>query len=399
MRYRFTLALLILNLLVFSLISYNFWNPTNAQLSVDSLQHTMQSVLANPRRIELVSGGLSKPILLERVGMQWQFPAPEKWAANPFAVNNLINQLQFLEIVASFSVDEIEASQQSLKDYGLESPQMTIKAESAHKALSLDIGTQTADGNTVYLLGPNKENVYVVKVQLLENLLKNIQSLKSRQIFSIPRFELEGLHVDYKDQNDQFTKVKLERTHDEWTLTTPLSAAADTDLVNKTLNEITNLNLSNFTEVSELNNRPLSFEDSQMRLTLVGHNRYQTLLIGPETSDQSHYYAKLADSSVLFTVQKPLLDRLSSMHESLRDRRFMRDLPTELQAIKLTSGPRQLRLQRLETGEWQTLSQATAEDTSLTARAADLELVSNLIETIQMLSAKSSQMIRPTQSI
>ena len=132
MRYRLTLVLLILNLLVFGLISYNFWNPKSAQLSVDSLQDTMQSVLVDPRRIELISSGLPKPILLERVGIEWQFSAPDRWAANPFAVNNLINQLQFIEIVASFSVDEIEASQQSLKDYGLESPQMTIKAESTH---------------------------------------------------------------------------------------------------------------------------------------------------------------------------------------------------------------------------------------------------------------------------
>lgn len=389
MRYRLTLVLLILNLLVFGLISYNFWNPKSTQLSVDSLQDTIQSVLADPRRIELISSGLPKPILLERVGIEWQFSAPDKWAANPFAVNNLINQLQFLEIVASFSVDEIEASQQSLKDYGLESPQMTIKAESTHQILTLAIGTHTADGNTVYLLGPNKENVYVVKVQLLENLVKNIQTLKSRQIFSIPQFELEGLHFDYKGPNNQPAKIKLERTHGQWIFTTPLSAAADQDLVNKTLNEITNLHLSNFTEVSELNNRPFSFEDSQMRLTLVGHNRYQTLLIGPETSDQSRYYAKLADSSVLFTLQKALLDRLSRMHESLRDRLFMRDLPKELQAIQLISGTRPLRLQRLETGEWQTLSHANAEDTSLTARAADLAFISNLAHTIRTLSAKN----------
>lgn len=389
MRYQFTLVLLILNLLVFGFISYNFWNPQSAQLGINSLQHTMQSVLADPRRIELISGGLTKPISLERVGMQWQFSAPENWVANPFVVNNLINQLQFLEIVASFSIDEIEASQQSLKDYGLESPQMTIKVESALQTSSLTIGTQTAEGNTVYLLGPKQQKVYVVKVQLLENIIKNIQSLKSRQIFSIPQFELEGLHVDYKDHNHQPAKIKLERTHDQWIFTTPLTAAADKDLVNKTLNEITQLNLSNFTEVSELNNRPFNFEESQMRLTLVGHNRYQTLLIGPETSDQSRYYAKLAESSVLFTLEKPLLDRLSRIHESLRDRRFMRNLPTDLQAIKLISGPRQLRLQRLETGDWQTLSQVNAKDNSLSARAADSKRVANLIETIQTLSAKA----------
>lgn len=389
MRYQFTLVLLILNLLVFGLIGFNFLSPINAELSADSLQNKMQSVLANPIRMKLISGGLSKPIQLERIGMQWQFAAPEKWTANSFAVNNLINQLQFLEIVASFSIDEIEASQQSLDDYGLESPQMKIIAESELQTLSLAIGTQTAEGNTLYLLGPEKKNIYVVKVQLLEKLIKNIQSLKSRQIFSIPLFELESLNFDHTDQNNQPAKIKLERAHDQWLFTTPLTATADKALVHKTLNEITQLHLSKFVEASELNNRPLNFEDSRMRLTLVGHHRYQTLLIGPETSDQSRYYGKLADSSVIFTLQKPLIDRLSRMHESLRDRHFMRTLPSELQAINLFSGARHLRLQRLETGDWQTLSQASAEKTSLNARAADPERVSQLIETIQTLSAKA----------
>ena len=61
--------------------------------------------------------------------------------------------------MASFSINEIEASKQNLKSYGLESPQMTINVESAPKKLSLSIGTQTAEGNTVYLLGPENERL------------------------------------------------------------------------------------------------------------------------------------------------------------------------------------------------------------------------------------------------
>ena len=387
MRYKFTLILLILNIIVFGLISYEFLNPNTAHLSTDKLKLKLQAVLTDPMRIELLRGGLDNSILIERNGMQWHFAAPENWAANPFAVNNLINQLQFLEVVASFSIDEIHASQQSLKDYGLESPQLTITVESLQQTLSLAIGTQTAQGNTLYLLGPEKQFVYVVKMQLLDNLVKNIQSLKSHQIFNIPLFELEGLHFDYKDHNNEAAKIKLERTHDQWNLTTPLIAAADNKLVNKVLSEITNLNLSNFVEASELNNSPLNFDNSDMRLTLLGNKRYQSLLIGPETPDQNRYYAKLADSSAIFTIQKPLLDQLSQMHESLRDRHFMRDLPNELQAINLISNNQNLRLQRLETDDWQILSHGMSDNNSLSARAADPALIAEFIDSIHSLQA------------
>lgn len=387
MRYKFTLILLFLNILVFGLISYESLNSSTAHLSTDKLNQELQAVLTDATRIELLSGGLNNSILIERSGMQWHFTSPEKWTANPFAVNNLINQLQFLEVVASFSIDEIEASQQSLKDYGLESPQMTITVESAQESLSLAIGTQTTQGNTLYLLGPERQLVYVVKIQLLENLVKNIQSLKSHQIFTIPLFELEGLNFDYMDRNNEAAKIKLERSHEQWNFTTPLKAAADKDLVKKILSEITNLHLSSFVEASELNNRPLNFDNSKMRLTLLGNNRYQSLLIGPETPDQNRYYAKLADSAAIFTIQKPLLDQLSQMHESLRDRHFMRSLPDELQAINLISNNQNIRLQRLETGDWQILSQGNGENSSRSARAADPTIIANFTETIHSLYA------------
>ena len=73
----------------------------------------------------------------------------------------------------------------------------------------------------------------------------------------------------------------------------------------------------------------------------------------------------------------------------LGDRQIMRNLPKDLQAINLTSGTRQLRLQQLETGEWQTLSQENAESSSLSTRAADPKRVSQLIQTIQTLSANA----------
>ena len=387
MRYKFTLILLFLNILVFGLISFESLNSSTAHLSTDKLHQELQAMLTDATRIELLSGGLNNSILIERSGMQWHFTSPEKWTANPFAVNNLINQLQFLEVVASFSIDEIEASQQSLKDYGLESPQMTITVESAQESLSLAIGTQTTQGNTLYLLGPERQHVYVVKIQLLENLVKNIQSLKSHQIFTIPLFELEGLNFDYMDRNNEAAKIKLERSHEQWNFTTPLKAAADKDLVKKILSEITNLHLSSFVEASELNNRPLNFDNSKMRLTLLGNNRYQSLLIGPETPDQNRYYAKLADSAAIFTIQKPLLDQLSQMHESLRDRHFMRNLPDELQAINLISNNQNIRLQRLETGDWQILSQGNGENSSLSARAADPTIIANFTETIHSLYA------------
>ena len=66
MRYQFTFVLLLLNLLVFGFIALKFVRPSGTELDVNSLQRKIQSVLADPTRIELISAGLTKSIQLER---------------------------------------------------------------------------------------------------------------------------------------------------------------------------------------------------------------------------------------------------------------------------------------------------------------------------------------------
>ena len=99
---------------------------------------------------------------------------PMQWSANYFAINRILNQLQFLEEEASFSVDEIEKTGQSLADYGLENPLLKIVIAKGDETVSISIGTLTEIGNNVYFLGPDAQEIFVVNRQVIDLSLIHI---------------------------------------------------------------------------------------------------------------------------------------------------------------------------------------------------------------------------------
>jgi hypothetical protein len=154
MRFKFTFFLLAINLTTYGLITYLNHQAKQAEPSTGSLSRQIGRELIDADRIELHGRGMETPRILERKGTAWHLIEPMQWSANYFAINRILNQLQFLEEEASFSVDEIEKTGQSLADYGLENPLLKIVIAEGDETVSLSIGTLTEIGNNVYFLGP-----------------------------------------------------------------------------------------------------------------------------------------------------------------------------------------------------------------------------------------------------
>ena len=56
----------------------------------------------------------------------WFLTRPIEWRANPNAVSRIISDLQFLEHETSFAVRDVVKNGQSLADYGLDHPKLTV---------------------------------------------------------------------------------------------------------------------------------------------------------------------------------------------------------------------------------------------------------------------------------
>ncbi|HKK18879.1 MAG TPA: DUF4340 domain-containing protein [Opitutales bacterium] len=395
MRFKFTIFLLGLNVLAFGLIAYLSQKSGPVGGTDSNLSAQIGREIIEADKIELSGSGLDQPRVLKRTGSSWQISEPMQWKANYFAINRILNQLQFIEEEATFSVDEISNTGQTLADYGLEDPTIELTISEGDDSLSLSIGTLTEIGNNVYLLGPDRERIFVINREVIDGLLVDLSDLRNREIFDIPVFEITELSVQIKssaESNNGDLKVRLSNTTGQWRFEAPLSAEADPALVSNTINTLASLNVGRFIE-PEANDPVLhGLENPFMRITLHGNKRRQTLLIGNRDpsipSDRSpQFFARLEENPIAFTVDARPFENLLQAQESLRERNFLQFDPTGLNAIHITEATREIRLQKIETGDWQVLE--STGNGQIQPKRADLEVMQTLIEDLQEMRAKA----------
>lgn len=398
MRFKFTLFLFILNVIAFGLIIYLNSRATRTEVVNGGLSTLIGREIVEADRIELRGQSLDQPRILKKQGSTWSITEPMQWSANYFAVNRILNQLQFLEEETAFSVDEIERSGQSLSDYGLEDPLISLTVAHQDESMTLSVGTLTEIGNNVYLLSPDDEEIYVVNRKVIDSLLVDLADLRTRDIFEIPVFEVDALGLQIKTSTGGTNgdlKVRLARTKDGWLFEAPLTAVADPTLVSNTINTLSAAKVARFVEVSD----PTQGLDSpSMRITLNGNKRRQTLLIGnidpnsPEANPT--YFARLEDNPTVFTVDAKPLDDLRRAQEALRERNFMSFDAETLNSVVLLEGEKQIRLQKLETGSWQVIE--SDESLDIQPYRADTKIIDRLIDDIRGMRASGFALDRPS---
>lgn len=395
MRYKFTIFLLGLNIIVFGLIAYLSHQADSVEDSTSNLSGKIGREIIEADRIELRGSGLDQTRVLTRSGSNWSISEPMQWKANFFAISRILNQLQFIEEKAAFSVDEIKSTGQSLADYGLEEPLIELIISEGDDSLKLSIGTLTEIGDNVYLLGPDQKRIFVVSREVIKGLVVELSDLRDREIFDIPVFEVTELSVQIKtsaDIGNGDLKVRLANTAGQWRFEAPLNAEADPALVSSTISSLASLKVGRFIEPEASDPVLHGLDNPSMRVTLHGNKRRQTLLIGnrvastPEVG-MPRYFAKLENNPIAFTVDAGPFENLLQAQESLRERNFMTFDDTGLNAIHIDEGNRQIRLQKIETGDWQVFK--SAGDGQIQPRRADPELMQSLIQDIQQLRAKN----------
>ena len=404
MRFKFTIFLLALNAISFGLIAYLNHQAKQIEPSTGGLSGQIGRELIDADRIELHGRGIETPRILEREGSTWYLLEPMQWSANYFAINRILNQLQFLEEEASFPVDDIEKTGQSLADYGLENPLLRIVIAEGEESISLSIGTLTEIGNNVYLLGPDEREIFVVDRQVIDGLLVDLNDLRTREIFDIPVFEVDALGLQIRSENTadgSSLKVRLARNNGAWTFEAPLAAKADPTLVDNTINTLTAAKVGRFIETEQTNLILQGLENPFMQVTIHGNKRRQSLIVGnldPNSQGAPQYFAKLENNPAIFTVLARPFDILREAQEALRERNFMNFDPSKLSTINISENGRKIRLQKLETGEndWQVLE--SNDENEIQPYRADPAIMDSLLKNLSTLRASGFTADAPTAS-
>lgn len=394
MRFKFTISLLILNLIVFSCIF--FLKKKSASPFLENDYGFLAVPLSDISKIEISGADIPVTKTLVKQNNQWLITSPIHWPANLFAVQRILTQLQFLKPEISFPLQDIQRSGQSLADYGFDAPNMAIHLYNTHQKIStLFIGNPTSVGKNIYILSssqtpaPTKTDtgtISVIKQSLIDSLSMDLENLRNQQIFNIPLFELTSLNIQILSPHN--LKIRLTKNNNQWLFETPIQTPANSSLVDNAIHQLFALNIKKFIPIEDHSTTHHGLLSPSMRVTLADETHRQTLLIGnPDTSDPSKetYFAQLEGNPTIFTISPQFLFALKDAQDALREKRFLTFSPENLTGITITTTGHSIPLQKTENNDWQLLSKDSSGNIS--PIEADSALIANIINVLSNLEA------------
>jgi Domain of unknown function (DUF4340) len=412
MRSKITLVLLFLNVVLFFYIFRFERNWRTEAESFEARRRVLGPEAADIRRLEVSSQTPGASYSLERRGDAWFLTHPIEWPANPNAVSRILNELQLLEHVTSFGTADLAKNGQSLADYGLDQPKLTVTFTSGQTGASaltgggstvLRIGDAPRVGDLLYLLSPDGKRIHVVSRGLAESLTVPVDQLRADTVFDIPVFEARTLTIQTAaPSGERSPSVRLSRDGSKWKFDTPVLALASKNDTEVAINDLDGLRAKSF---------PLGYSGAPpssapaIRVTLGGNNRDETLYIGAKTGAGDDRYAQLNDRPAVFTVSisAKLMEILGNAPDKLRDPHVLDFDPHAVTAVTL-SAPNQpeVALQRLEApvgadegARWQIVRRGGGDQGPQTL-PADLAAVQRLLEQLKLLTAVRFQSDAPS---
>ena len=421
MRTKVTLVLIFLN---FALFYYIFWLRGGIDDPVDT------SRLLGPETTNIQSLVIKTPNATTRLDLHadaWYLTSPVTWPASPYAVRGILTELQNLNTEATFTVQELAKSGQTIADFGLETPALVIEftpgpaSGTTVAPIQLRIGKPTPVANRLYILSPDGQRVHVVNHRLAEMLSLPLNELRSADLFNIAVFEALALTLEPPVGE----RVRFRRVNDRWNLESPITTRANKTAADIVIGELRALQVKTFVAAAEADTARTLLANPILRITLEGNKRSETLLLGPPAPtatpsaapatpasaanpaestttpagpSQIYYALMQADASTsaptekptVFTVAVPddLLAKLRNAQSSLREKRILDFDPATLTTITLSP---EFVLQRLETpaaatSAWQIVGRAA--DQSLQPAPADAQIMERLIGDLSRLEAE-----------
>ncbi|MBA4137877.1 MAG: hypothetical protein C0518_11215 [Opitutus sp.] len=396
MRSKVTVVLLFLNVVLFYYIFQyeQKWQAERAQL--EARRRVLGPEAANIEKFSR-SSPTAPTLTAEKRGDSWWLVQPLEWPANPNSIANILNELQLLEHETSFAVADLAKGGPSLADYGLAQPALTFTFTSGGKDHALKIGDRTELGNRLYILSPDGARVHVVNRSVADTLSLTVDQLRSEAIFTVPVFEVRSLAVQTAPPAN--LKIRFRREGARWGFETPILARANKAGVEGAVTALNALRAQRFIEARDADANRTGLEAPQLRLTLEGNARRETLLLGAPVNpaapagESVELFAKIEDKPAVFVTSVParLLETLRGAQETLRDQHVLDFDARTVTALTLTA-PNQpeLNLQRLEatqaTETWQLVVRGGNGQAPQTL-PADSAIVQGLLQKLHDLTA------------
>lgn len=189
-------------------------------------------------------------------GSDWRFTKPYEAKADFNLVDGLVGKLNQAKMTGIETADGTK----DLKKYGLDKPQVTATVGAGSARATLAFGSKKDDGS-IYARDLSRPMVFTVEGSLLDDLKKNADDLRRKELFEFRAFSAQHVEVTYAGQTYVFDKPKTPEpaagaspsptpspATDVWKLTKPSAKDVDQTKFTDFLTTLANLRADKFAD-------------------------------------------------------------------------------------------------------------------------------------------------------
>ena len=346
-RFRFTLILLILNFIAVGILLFIDYRKEENQTFIKDWD--IPTYANNATFLSLQGKSFEKKRVFQKKGNRWWIKKPVFWRANEHAVHQILNQLKFLEIEVRFSLEEMRQGGRDLAEYGLDKPDFSIVFGDQSDSIELSFGKLSEIGNRIYVLSPDKEDVLVIKQDVVKSIINPLSDLIESNIFLEPIFSVKELTVEKRQ--DQLQRIRLEKRDESWKFSIPFEDQVDPIKIKYFLNHLHALKLEDFVFEEDTESIQSSFENPKLRLVVGSKEKQEILLVGKEVistkyPDSTNYYAKRKNLDEIFIISNKVFALVKDMENRLRYNRLVDFDEKSLQRMVVKNMGNQVTIQK-----------------------------------------------------
>jgi hypothetical protein len=279
---------------------------------------------------------------VKKDGGAWKIVSPIAGPASDTDVSSVTNALAALEVVRV--VDENPAD---LKDYGLDSPQITIdfKSSDGKPSGKLRIGEKTATGANLYALRNDDKRVVLIAEYQESSLNKSTFDLRDKTIVKFDRDK-----VTSADVNVEGKPIELVKSGADWRLAKPLNARADFSAAEGLVGRIETAQMKSIvtSDPSPADLKKYGLDKPAVVATLhLGGSDQTSLSIGSKADDAT-LYARSSAKPDVFTVETALGDDLKKTADDYRRKDLFEFRAFNATHVEITRNGQTLVLERVK---------------------------------------------------
>jgi hypothetical protein len=331
MQTRTTLFLLVLAILV----AGGFYIAKKRVPSSDELADQRKRVV-DIKASEVVGIGVKgadRDFLFEKEKGKWNFKKPLQVRANGNELEGVLSSMEYMERRRTLTPSEIAEAKLSLKDYGLEKPRISVSFRTRSKTVTLNVGSETRQGDGVYVQVAGDRNVSLVGKDFATRVDKKLEDYRERSLFDFIVADVQQCQIKNGPK-----LLEICSTNAQWRIIQPLSARADTGKVDNFLQKTSGLKAEDFLSENPTDSKEYGLEEpsQEVSVRLNKQDAIYTLLIGSKLkNDDKKVAAKVKGQNSIVSINASYGDEAAKPLNEFRDHRLCPFTSTDVAEIEL----------------------------------------------------------------